>query len=144
MNESAHQAEAPYAVVTDRPIDEAAVRAAVEADECGAVLVFHGVVRDHDGGEDVRALDYSAHPDAGAFLERVILEEQQRTGLRLAAAHRAGSLAIGDAALVAAVSAPHRAEAFEALERLIVRIKTEVPIWKRQHFAAGASEWVGL
>ncbi|WP_449277008.1 molybdenum cofactor biosynthesis protein MoaE [Leucobacter sp. GX24907] len=133
-----------YAVVTDEPIDEAAVRAAVEAEECGAVLVFHGVVRDHDGGESVRALDYSAHPEAAAFLERVIREEQQRTGLRLAAAHRVGALAIGDAALVAGASAPHRAEAFAALEQLIVRIKAEVPIWKRQHFAGGASEWVGL
>ena len=134
----------PCARVTDRPLDEAAVRAAVEAPECGAVLVFSGGVRDHDGGESVRALDYSAHPDAEAFLARIVAEEQARTGLRLAAAHRVGSLAIGDAALVAAASAAHRAEAFAALERLVERIKAEVPIWKRQHFANGASEWVGL
>lgn len=146
MSETTQQDPGPaiLAVVSEDAIDEAAVRAAVEAEECGAVLVFHGVVRDHDGGEGVRALDYSAHPDAQAFLERVIREEQQHTGLRLAAAHRVGALAIGDAALVAAASAPHRAEAFAALERLIVRIKAEVPIWKRQHFAAGSSEWVGL
>lgn len=134
----------PYARVTARPIDEAAVRAAVEAPECGALVVFHGVIRDHDGGSSVRSLDYSAHPDAERLLAELVQDEAERTGLRLAAAHRIGSLGIGDAALVAAASAPHRGEAFAAIERLVERIKHEVPIWKRQHFSDGSSEWVGL
>lgn len=106
--------------------------------------MFYGVIRNHDGGEHVRSLDYSAHPEAERFLAQVIAEEQDRTGLRLAAVHRVGALTIGDVALAAAASAAHRAEAFEAVERLVVRIKAEVPIWKRQHFADGESEWVGL
>ncbi|MBK0417613.1 molybdenum cofactor biosynthesis protein MoaE [Leucobacter sp. CSA1] len=130
--------------VTELPIDDAAVRAAVDSPECGAVVMFHGVIRNHDGGEGVRALDYSAHPEAERFLAAVVADEQRRTGLRLAAVHRIGSLRIGDAALVAAASAAHRAEAFAAIERLVERIKAEVPIWKRQHLEAGTSEWVGL
>ena len=134
----------PLARITDAPIDEVAIRASVDAPECGAVVVFVGVVRDHDGGRGVRALDYRAHPEAERFLAACVSAEAERTGLRLAAVHRVGALRIGDAALVAAAASPHRAEAFAAIERLVGRIKHEVPIWKRQHFADGASEWVGL
>ena len=66
------------------------------------------------------------------------------SGLPTAAVHRVGDLTIGDTALVAAVAAPHRAAAFDALETLVDRIKSEVPIWKRQRFPEGTSEWVGL
>ncbi|UOQ60419.1 molybdenum cofactor biosynthesis protein MoaE [Leucobacter rhizosphaerae] len=133
-----------FAHVTTTPIDEAAVRAAVDAPECGAVVTFSGVIRDHDGGAEVRSLDYSAHPDAERFLREILADERASSGLRLAAVHRIGALEIGDVALAAAVSAPHRAEAFAAIERLVERIKHEVPIWKRQHFTSGSSEWVGL
>lgn len=133
-----------HADITELLIDEAAVHAAVDAPDCGAVVIFRGVIRDHDGGESVRGLDYSAHPDAKAFLRRVVEEETERSGVRLAAVHRIGQLGIGDAALVAAAASPHRAEAFDAIERLVERIKHEVPIWKRQHFTEGSSEWVGL
>jgi molybdopterin synthase catalytic subunit len=134
----------PIARITDEPIDEAAIRAAVDAPECGAVVLFAGVVRDHDGGRGVTALDYRAHPDAELFLARCLQEERERTGLRFAAAHRIGALKIGDVALVVAAAAAHRPEAFEALERLVQRIKDTVPIWKRQHYGEGVSEWVGL
>ncbi|PRI10673.1 molybdenum cofactor biosynthesis protein MoaE [Leucobacter massiliensis] len=134
----------PYARVDEQPIDEAAVRAAVDSPESGAVVVFHGVIRNHDGGAAVRALDYSAHPEAQRLLAELVADEAARSGLRLAAAHRVGALRIGDAALVAAAAAAHRAEAFAAIERLVERIKAEIPIWKRQHFADDTSEWVGL
>lgn len=130
--------------VVDEPIDEAAIRAAVDAADCGALVMFHGIVRDHDGGRGVSALDYQAHPEAERFIAECVAAESERTGLRLAAVHRVGALRIGDPALVAAAAAPHRAEAFAAIEQLVERIKREVPIWKRQHFGDGPSEWVGL
>ena len=133
-----------HAVVTAEPIDEAAVRAAVGAETSGAVVVFLGVVRNHDGGRDVLSLDYQAHPDAERFLAECVRRIAEDTGLAVAAAHRVGELRIGDVALVAAASAPHRADAFEACERLVDLIKQQVPIWKRQHFTDGVSEWVGL
>lgn len=135
---------APLARITEQPIDETAVHAAVDGPECGAILVFRGVIRNHDGGQSVSSLEYSSHPDAERFLADVVAEETQRSGVALAAVHRVGALEIGDAALVAASAAPHRGEAFAALERLVERIKHEIPIWKRQHFASGSSEWVGL
>ncbi|HEY9365831.1 MAG TPA: molybdenum cofactor biosynthesis protein MoaE [Agromyces sp.] len=132
------------ALITAEPIDERAVRAAVEADSSGAVVMFSGVVRDHDGGREVRALDYQAHPEAERFLAECVRRIADETGLAVAAVHRVGELRIGDVALFAAASAAHRAEAFDACERLVELIKQEVPIWKRQHFGDGVSEWVGL
>ncbi|SJN10098.1 Molybdenum cofactor biosynthesis protein MoaE [Leucobacter sp. 7(1)] len=134
----------PFAKITTDAIDDAQVRAAVDAPDCGALVMFHGIVRDHDGGRGVKALDYQAHPDAERFILACVAQEQEASGLTLAAVHRVGALTIGDSALVAAAAAPHRAEAFAAIERLVERIKREVPIWKRQHFGDGVSEWVGL
>jgi molybdopterin synthase catalytic subunit len=108
------------------------------------VVVFTGVVRNHDGGQSVSALEYQSHPDAERFLRTVCEEVAASTGLPVAAVHRVGSLTVGDLAVVAAVAAPHRAQAFAAGAELVERIKHEVPIWKRQKFADGASEWVGL
>jgi molybdopterin synthase catalytic subunit len=132
------------AVVTDAVLDAEAVEAAVLSDRDGALVTFRGVIRDHDGGRDVTRLDYSAHPDAQRFLTEVCARIAERTGLAVAAAHRIGGLTVGDVALVAAVAAPHRAEAFQACGDLVDAIKAEVPIWKRQHFPHGSSEWVGL
>ncbi|MCL2533385.1 MAG: molybdenum cofactor biosynthesis protein MoaE [Nocardiaceae bacterium] len=126
------------------PLDPAAVDAAVSGPEHGAVVVFTGVVRDHDGGKAVSALEYQAHPEAERFLRQCCEQVSARTGLPVAAVHRVGQLTVGDLALVAAVAAPHRAEAFAACAELVERIKAEVPIWKRQRFATGVSEWVGL
>lgn len=135
---------AVFARVADAVIDEAAVRAAASSPENGAVVVFHGIIRNHDGDRGVTSLEYSAHPDAEQFLARLVAAEQDASGLQLAAVHRVGTLHIGDVALVAAAGAAHRKEAFEAIERLVERIKAEVPIWKRQHFVDGESSWVGL
>lgn len=134
----------PIALITNDTLDEGAVRGAVEAPDCGAVVLFCGVVRDHDHGRSVQSLDYQAHPDAERFLADCCSTITAETGLLVAAAHRVGSLRIGDVALYAAASAPHRAAAFAACEQLVEVIKHSVPIWKRQRFTDGESEWVGL
>jgi molybdopterin synthase catalytic subunit len=124
-------------------VDE--VLASVRHPECGGIALFIGVVRDHDLGEQVDALDYSAHPTAADTLRRVCEEVLARHGaLRLAAVHRTGHLEIGDTAVVVAVAAPHRGEAFDACRDLIDSLKSTVPIWKHQRFADGSDEWVGL
>ncbi|SDD78693.1 molybdenum cofactor biosynthesis protein MoaE [Rhodococcus tukisamuensis] len=132
------------AAISPDPLDPAAVDAAVAGPEHGAVVLFSGVVRNHDGGQPVSALEYQAHPDAQRFLRTCCEQVSAETGLPVAAVHRVGPLVVGDLALVAAAAAPHRAEAFAACSLLVERIKTEVPIWKRQHFADGVTEWVGL
>ncbi|TQO20345.1 molybdopterin synthase subunit MoaE [Rhodoglobus vestalii] len=132
------------AVITETEIDESAIRRAVESPASGAVVLFSGVVRNHDGGESVRSLEYQAHPEAQRILAECCAAVAVETGLAIAAAHRTGHLEIGDVALVAAVAAAHRREAFDACELLVERIKSTVPIWKRQRLIDGTAEWVGL
>ncbi|QOD94313.1 MULTISPECIES: molybdenum cofactor biosynthesis protein MoaE [Microcella] len=136
--------EAVRATVSEGTLDAADLESWVATRADGAVVTFRGVVRDHDHGVTVRGLDYRAHPDAESMLRAACARLHERTGLRVAAAHRTGSLAVGDVALVAVVASPHRAEAFAAIEALVAEIKASVPIWKRQHLADGSTEWVGL
>jgi molybdopterin synthase catalytic subunit len=97
----------------------------------GAVVTFSGVVRDHDHGRHVLDLaDVVARVTAACDVDAV------------AVSHRLGRLAIGDCALAVAVSAAHRAEAFEACARLVDEVKEHLPVWKQQHFGDGTSEWV--
>ena len=128
----------------DTPLSVEEVLAAVDDPGAGGVVSFTGVVRHTDGGRSVTELEYVAHPDAVAALERVaraVADDLPVHGL--AAVHRTGLLAVGEVAVVVAASAPHRAEAFEAARRLIDDLKAQVPVWKRQVFASGDEEWVG-
>lgn len=129
--------------ITDRPIDVAAHSAAVRHDGAGADVLFLGVVRDHDHGRSVTELEYTYHPNAVDIIQEIAAEiAADDTVIALAVSHRVGELKIGDAALVAAVSAAHRRQAFEACERLVEEVKSRLPIWKRQVFDDGTDEWV--
>jgi molybdopterin synthase catalytic subunit len=128
----------------DVPLDVAEVLAAVADPQAGGVVSFTGLVRDHDGGRAVTALEYTAHPDAEAALRRVAEAVAADLPVHaLAAAHRTGLLEVGDVAVVVAASASHRDQAFAAARRLIDDLKATVPIWKRQVFVDGEDEWVG-
>jgi len=135
---------AVFSYIADSTIDAAPLEEFVLTPEYGALVTFRGIVRNHDHGEAVSALEYQAHPDAAHFLAEACATVAAETGLRIAAAHRVGSLRIGDTALVAAAAAAHRAEAFAACERLVEIVKQTVPIWKRQALETGTTEWVGL
>jgi molybdopterin synthase catalytic subunit len=131
--------------VREEPLDVAEVLAAVADPAAGGVVSFTGLVRAQDGGRDVTALEYTAHPDALAALERVAAAVVEDLGVvRVAALHRVGRLAVGDVAVVVAASAAHRDEAFLAARRLIDDLKASVPIWKDQHFGDGTHAWSGL
>ena len=110
----------------------------------GAVVSFSGVVRDHDGGRGVHALEYTSHPSAGDVITRVAYQIAMAYPdvLALAVSHRIGSLAIGDSALACAVAAPHRTAAFAACAALVDEVKLQLPIWKRQEFTDGTEQWV--
>ncbi|MET7685853.1 molybdenum cofactor biosynthesis protein MoaE [Streptomyces sp. NPDC005423] len=117
---------------------------AVGDDAAGGTALFVGTVRNHDGGADVDGLGYSCHPSAEDELRRIAEKVAAEYPVRaLAAVHRVGELAVGDLAVVVAVSCPHRGEAFEACRRLIDDLKHEVPIWKHQSFSDGTEGWVG-
>ncbi len=149
--------EVVNAVLSAEPISVDQAIAAVESDTAGAVVSFSGVVRNHDGGKAVERLSYSAHPTAHQVMTdvvaRLVAEQDAQHGgsgaatssqpVRIWAAHRIGMLEIGDPALVCAVSAAHRGQAFAVCSELVDRIKEQVPIWKEQFFTDGTVEWVG-
>jgi molybdopterin synthase catalytic subunit len=129
--------------VTAEPLDVADLEALVADPAAGAVVSFAGVVRDHDGGRAVTMIEYVAHPTAQAVLEEVAADVAARTDTdAVAVAHRLGPLRVGEAALVVAVSAAHRQEAFAAAALLVDEVKLRLPVWKRQVFPDGSDEWV--
>jgi molybdopterin synthase catalytic subunit len=129
--------------VRDVAIDPADVTAAVLDPAAGGVDVFLGMVRDHDLGRAVAMLEYVAHPTADERLAEVAAEVAAEFDVvAVAALHRVGSLVVGDVAVVCAVSAAHRAEAFAATRALIDRLKQRVPIWKHQRYDDGTEDWV--
>ncbi|GIG39748.1 molybdenum cofactor biosynthesis protein MoaE [Cellulomonas phragmiteti] len=130
--------------VTADALDVDELARAVGDAAAGAVVTFAGVVRDHDRGRGVTALEYVAHPDAEDVVRRVVADVAARSDVdAVACAHRVGVLAVGECALAVAVSAAHRREAFAAAAMLVDEIKTHLPVWKRQDLAAGGHEWVG-
>lgn len=134
------------AAISAEPLELEVHLAAVEDVSVGAVTTFVGRVRDHDpdAATAVVALEYSAHPDAEAALHRIAEEAAGDTGALVAVSHRVGRLEVGDAAVVIAVAAAHRAEAFEVCRAVIETIKTGLPVWKRQVEADGTATWLGL
>lgn len=136
-----------WVALSDRPlpVDEAA-RWVVRPD-CGAVVVFSGTARDHAPGRDgVHRLDYEAYDEhVVPVLTEVAQQARARWPVlgRIALLHRTGALAIGDSAVVVAVSAPHRAEAFDGARFCIDTLKESAPIWKREAWAGGESWGLG-
>lgn len=132
------------AAVGTEPLDVSEHAALVDGPTSGAVVTFAGVVRDHDHGRGVTALDYEAHPSAGSVVERVAADVAARFPdvTALAVSHRVGPLGVGDVALACAVASAHRREAFEACGALVDEVKRDLPVWKRQEFTDGSEEWV--
>lgn len=129
--------------VTSSPITVAEHEELVGRSTAGAVVGFAGAVRDHDHGRTVTLLEYTAHPDAEAVLAQVAADVALLPGvLAIAVSHRLGELKVGDVALACAVSAAHRAEAFDACRELVDEVKRRIPVWKRQVFDDGTDEWV--
>ncbi len=126
---------------TKLSVDEAL--AAVKRPDCGAVAVFLGTARNHHDGKKVRRLAYRAYPEM-AEKELAKIEEDARGRWKVGQvyiAHRTGDVPIGEASVVIAVSAPHRAEAFEAARFAIETLKKTVPIWKEEFYDSGKA-WI--
>lgn len=126
----------------------------------GARVVFNGCVRNHDGGQEVTHLIYSAHPEAEKFLVKAVRDaidhvlsegegavSPEATGTTAESLdavfvrHRIGRLEIGETALLVVVDAPHRAAAFKVSAEIVDQIKAQVPIWKNQYFSNGSNHW---
>ena len=133
------------ATVSEELLSSAEAERLTWSPDCGAVVTFSGIVRNHDDGKSVTSLGYSAHPTAAALLAGVADDVAAKyDGVRIWVGHRTGNLDIGDAALVAAVASAHRGTAFAACSELVDTVKANVPIWKEQGFTDGTTEWVGV
>jgi molybdopterin synthase catalytic subunit len=130
--------------VTAEPIDAREAEQAVRDPGCGAVITFTGEVRDTARGQEVTALDYEAYAEAAERMMATIADEiEQEFGVdRIAIIHRTGLLAPGEASVVISIASPHRDGAFKAARHAIERLKQIVPIWKKEHYAVGAT-WIG-
>jgi molybdopterin synthase catalytic subunit len=130
--------------VRAEPLSVDAAIALVAHPGAGAISVFLGTVRDVNDGRAVTQLEYEAYVSmARAEMDRIRVElETEIPGVRVAAIHRTGSLAIGEISVICAASAPHRSEAFRACRLMIDRLKERAPIWKREHGPDGPY-WVG-
>lgn len=129
--------------LVDGPIDVDRVAASVAGPSRGAVVLFLGTVRDHHAGRSVGKLTYSAYRSMALDGLRRIVEDLEAAapGLRAAIVHRLGEVPVGEASVVIAVGSPHRAAAYEASRTALERLKTEVPIWKKEHYAEGPPVW---
>lgn len=130
--------------LTGRPLPAELALSWADLPRCGAVVLFSGTVRDHaEGRPGVSELEYEAYAEqVRPRLAKVAAELHRRwpdTG-RVVLLHRTGVLAVGECSVLVVVSAPHRAQAFEAARWAIDTVKTTVPIWKRETWAGG-SDW---
>jgi molybdopterin synthase catalytic subunit len=130
--------------ISEAPIDVVRLQRGLEADAAGAVVYFEGRVRSYNDGRAVNGLSYQAYVELAEAEGRRIVEEARRQFdvERVSCVHRVGDLALGDVAVWAGVSAGHRAAAFDACRYVIDEVKARVPIWKREHYVEGDSEWL--
>ncbi len=127
--------------ITKEPIDPAALLEQVSSPESGGIDIFIGRVRNHNAGRRVQRLEYSAYvPMAEKILAQIESDIRDRWKVhKVVMVHRIGCLDITDIAVVTAISAAHRNEAFEACRYAIDNIKSLVPIWKKEFFEGGAA-----
>ena len=130
--------------IVGHPLDPASLLAEVASTDSGASTLFVGTVRRVNEGREVTGIDYSAYaPMAEREMASVVEEAAERFGTtRLVVEHRIGTLTLGDASIVIAVSHARRAAAMEAQRFVIEEVKRRVPIWKREHYADGTREWI--
>jgi len=131
------------AALVDGPLEVDRIVKSIEDPGCGAVVVFLGTVRNHHAGRRVEKLTYSAYRRmAEEALLRIVADlEASAPGLRAAIVHRLGEVPVGEPSVVIAVASAHRAAAYDASRTALERLKAEVPIWKREHYAEGDAAW---
>lgn len=130
--------------ITTAPIDHAALTERVRSPLAGAICLFLGTVREMTGERRTSSLEYEAYPEmAEKTLVELEAEARRRWPIIEAAiVHRVGHLELGEISVAIAVSCPHRSQAFEAGRWLIDTLKEKVPIWKKEVWADGTTEWV--
>ncbi len=130
--------------ISEQPITPNALKAQIETPQSGACLCFEGWVRNHNEGKPVERLEYSAYQElANKEGQRILDEAKQRFAIdKVVCQHRIGLLEIGDMAVWVGVSSAHRGSGFDACRYIIDEVKARVPIWKKEHYSNGATDWI--
>jgi molybdopterin synthase catalytic subunit len=130
--------------ISSQPVDPSAWQATLVDARAGACVTFEGWVRNRNEGQPVLSLEYEAYaPLAESEGEKILTEAREKFALIGAAAvHRVGHLQLGDLAIWVGVTAEHRGAAFEACRYIIDEAKARLPIWKKEHYAGGATAWI--
>lgn len=131
--------------LTSDAIDVTALTREVAAGERGAISIFLGAVRNSNEGRAVDGIDYLAYDVmAVAEMNRILAEASDRfPGVAIVVEHRTGTLLVGDVSVAIVCAHAHRGPALDANRYVIEQLKRRVPIWKREHYLDGTSEWVG-
>lgn len=126
------------------PLDPATLSRTLADRRAGACATFEGWVRNRNEGQPVLSLEYEAYvPLAVSEGEKILAEAREKFALVGAAAvHRTGHLQLGDLAVWVGVTAEHRGAAFDACRYIIDEAKARLPIWKKEHYASGATVWI--
>lgn len=126
------------------PLDPDVLRRELHDSESGGFVSFEGRVRPRNDGREVRSLEYEVYGElAQKEGARIVAEAREKFAvLSAGCVHRVGHLQIGDIAVWAGVAAEHRSAAFAACRYIIDELKTRVPIWKKEHYASGSSQWI--
>lgn len=130
--------------LTRDPIDAAALTEEVRTPQAGAVILFLGTVREMTEGRQTVALDYEGYPEMAIAQMHAVVDEAEACWEieRVTVVHRLGRLELGDISIAIALSCGHRQQAYEASRQIIDRLKQIVPIWKKEYWADGTTEWV--
>jgi molybdopterin synthase catalytic subunit len=138
--------EKKFIEITSQPLDYDKSFRFAESESCGAISVFIGTVRDHAEGRPVEAVEYHGYAEmAEKQLASIVDETLKKFPVqKVVVLHRLGLLQLKEASVLIMVSAPHRAEAFDACRFVIEEIKIKAPIWKKEHFTNGVSEWKNM
>ncbi|MBX3464679.1 MAG: molybdenum cofactor biosynthesis protein MoaE [Planctomycetes bacterium] len=129
-----------------QPIDPRALEAECRTDSDGAVVTFLGTTRDQNEGAAVERLQYEAYPEMAQKVMCALFEEaiKRYPITRARVVHRLGDVPVGETSVAIVVASPHRGPAFDACRFLIDRLKSEVPIWKREQLRRGdEARWIG-
>lgn len=130
-------------LISAEPISESAMMAAARDERAGAMVVFTGMVRSGSQGKEVSGLFYEAYTEMAVVqLQRILLEAIEKYSLTGAwCRHRIGKLGLGETAVVVITTSAHRKDAYDSNQYIIDRVKFELPIWKKENFNDGSSEW---
>lgn len=145
FNNASKQAQSfDVMLLTREPIEIDAIRRNATHPKAGAVVLFCGDIRNHNQGRSVQAVEFDAYEDMARHqIERVIASARENWPLlKVNVQHRLGLLKVGECSVAIAVSAAHRAEAYEASRFIIDSIKHSAPIWKREHYEDGSTRWI--